>query len=226
MQGEQIKNEDIAQGTYFVYIHTSPFGKRYIGITGRDPRKRWKNGCGYQRSSHFYNAIKKYGWESFTHEIVLSGVSKLTAELMEIGLISWFDSSNPEFGYNRALGGGLNSGWMQTEEAKRKIGEASVKRERKEESFFKMSKTRRERYPHKAKAKGESRYLYSDENYQNSVSFNKNQFGKRVRCVETGMEYETMRDAETATGASHQGISLCVRGKAHIAGGYHWRYAE
>lgn len=30
-----------------VYKHTSPSGKVYIGITSRDPTKRWANRWGY-----------------------------------------------------------------------------------------------------------------------------------------------------------------------------------
>lgn len=31
---------------YSVYKHTAPNGKVYIGITGKDPEKRWLNGGG------------------------------------------------------------------------------------------------------------------------------------------------------------------------------------
>ena len=44
-----------------VYIHTSPNGKVYIGITSRDAEKRWNNGHNYKPNKHFYSAIQKYG---------------------------------------------------------------------------------------------------------------------------------------------------------------------
>jgi group I intron endonuclease len=55
-----------------IYKHTSPSGKSYIGQTnrtwqlraGKDPIK------GYHGSTKFKNAIRKYGWENFTHEIL------------------------------------------------------------------------------------------------------------------------------------------------------------
>ena len=52
-------------GDWIVYQHISPNGKSYIGITQQDPEKRWQNGKGYTGQKKFYNAIKKYGWDSF-----------------------------------------------------------------------------------------------------------------------------------------------------------------
>lgn len=45
---------------YFVYKHTFPNGKIYIGITDQKPERRWRNGIGYRRQPYVYNAIKKY----------------------------------------------------------------------------------------------------------------------------------------------------------------------
>lgn len=33
---------------YCVYKHTTPSKKVYIGMTGQDPEKRWRNGSGYK----------------------------------------------------------------------------------------------------------------------------------------------------------------------------------
>lgn len=103
---------------YFVYKHTGPSGKVYIGITKQEPRVRWKNGRGYADNPRFINAIDKYGWDSFDHEIVAEGLSKADAETMEIRLIAAYDSTNPDYGYNLALGGNANN---PTDEVKRKI---------------------------------------------------------------------------------------------------------
>ena len=34
-------------------------------------RRKGKDGNGYKKQSYFYRAIQKYGWDSFTHEILL-----------------------------------------------------------------------------------------------------------------------------------------------------------
>ena len=53
-----------------IYKYTSPSGKSYIGQTSRDPEKRARRGEGYKDSPKFYNAIKKYGFDSFQFEIL------------------------------------------------------------------------------------------------------------------------------------------------------------
>lgn len=89
-----------------VYIHTNNVnGKVYIGITSRDPFVRWANGHGYKHSGRFDKAIKKYGWDSFKHEVVISGISQEDAYAWEKALIAMYDSTNRKKGYNVSEGG-------------------------------------------------------------------------------------------------------------------------
>lgn len=89
-----------------VYIHTSPSNKRYIGITSRKPEERWGNGNGYKHNLHFTNAIAKYGWNNFKHEVVMKELSEQDAKSAEIELISKYNTTNPLYGYNISSGGG------------------------------------------------------------------------------------------------------------------------
>lgn len=50
--------------------------------------------------------------------------------------------------------------------------------------------------------------------------------GHKIKCVETGIIYDSLREAERETGCAHTHISDCVRGKQKTCGGYHWVYAE
>ena len=66
---------------YVVYMHTSPNGKRYVGITSMRPiEKRWKNGYGYKKNIHFWNAINLYGWNNFQHDFLFENLTKEEAK--------------------------------------------------------------------------------------------------------------------------------------------------
>lgn len=57
-----------------------------------------------------------------------------------------------------------------------------------------------------------------------------------IRCVETGVIYPSMQEAQRSTGIHAQAICVCCKGvtyskrngftQRHTAGGYHWEYAE
>ena len=91
---------------FYVYKHTCPNEKIYIGITKQQPIKRWGyNGYGYRKNTLFYRAIQKYGWSNIKHEILYENLSKEEAEQKEIELIEKYKSNQPKYGYNIANGG-------------------------------------------------------------------------------------------------------------------------
>lgn len=112
---------------YYVYMHTSPSRKVYIGITSKKPEERWgKNGSKYKKNQHFWRAIKKYGWDNFEHLILFENLIKKEACEIEISLISFFNSQDPEYGYNISPGGDLGfTGCHLSDEAKQKISDAN-----------------------------------------------------------------------------------------------------
>lgn len=119
-----------------VYMHKSPSGKVYIGITKRDLEIRWANGEGYKTCPIFYNAIRKYGWKNIEHKLLFENLNDISAKLIEIDLIYYYKSIN--MSYNLTDGGqgqlgvskyGKNNpfcGHTQSEEAKRKISDAQI----------------------------------------------------------------------------------------------------
>lgn len=127
---------------YTVYKHLSPTNKVYIGITSMKPEYRWNNGKGYP-SGYFHNAIQKYGWDNFSHEIIATDLTKEEACAMEIQLIKQYNSTDSRFGYNVAPGGDSGCfGYHHTEEAKQRIGEASHNQIRKK--GYKLSESHRQ----------------------------------------------------------------------------------
>lgn len=92
-------------GNYTVYKHTNKAnGKVYIGITRQTVERRWQNGHGYA-GTYFGNAIEKYGWDGFDHEVWFTGLTKEMACSMEQAMILAHKSNQREHGYNVSAGG-------------------------------------------------------------------------------------------------------------------------
>ena len=185
---------------YYVYKHTSPCGKVYIGITSyKKPSDRWRNGNGYSEQ-YFFRAIKKYGWENFTHEVLFSGLSKEQAEQKEIELISKYKSNQREYGYNIENGGHVHCVGEQTKEKLRGNHNACGHTISKEQHLrmIALSKTP------EARAK---------------LSKSKSH---KVICIETNDVYENSLIAEKKTGVNFRDMRSVCRGKRKTAGGYHW----
>jgi len=105
---------------YLVYKHTSPSGKSYIGIT-KNLTERNKTHKQTTSCNAFAAAIKKYGWDNFTHEILVEGLTLEEANAMEKQLITEHNTLTP-YGYN--LRGGGEGGGAQSEESREKIRQA------------------------------------------------------------------------------------------------------
>ncbi len=102
-----------------VYCHTHiESGRHYIGLTKLTIVKRWnrhvyaankvKDGKPYV-TSHFPNAIRKYGKEAFTHHILGICNTIEAANLVEECWIYLLETRNPEKGFNIAKGGACKS---------------------------------------------------------------------------------------------------------------------
>lgn len=120
-----VENEIVVYDrTWSVYCHKNKTnGKLYFGITSKlNVNDRWRNGGGYNNSSHFYYAIKKYGWNGFDHIIIKNGLLKNEASIYEICLIAYYDTCNDKNGYNIQCGGFLgNYGIKCSEKTRLKI---------------------------------------------------------------------------------------------------------
>lgn len=88
---------------FCIYKHTSPSGKSYIGQT-----KDYNSRCvSHKKSANcraFSSAIKKHGWDSFTHEILKENLSIEEANFWEEFYIKEHLTISP-YGYNLNFGG-------------------------------------------------------------------------------------------------------------------------
>lgn len=94
-----------------VYCHTHvESGRKYVGLTRLTMLKRW-NRHFYSASrqsksrSHFGSAIRKYGKNAFSHEVLQTCETLEEANQAEIDWIEKLNTRDPKFGFNLAPGG-------------------------------------------------------------------------------------------------------------------------
>lgn len=113
--------KDVTGEVFCVYEFIFPNGKRYIGITMKKPKDRWRKGKGYS-SPKIKNAIEKYGWDNIEKNILYSGLTVEQASAMEQELISKYDTFRN--GYNSSLGGDCAAyGMKHSQQTKDKISD-------------------------------------------------------------------------------------------------------
>lgn len=105
---------------FVVYMHKNLVnGKVYIGQTC-DLSERWRgSGKNYFNSIKFFNAIKKYGWDSFSHEVLYDNLNQEAADILEKELIEKYDSIRS--GYNLKEGGARG---QLSQESLKKMGDS------------------------------------------------------------------------------------------------------
>lgn len=144
----------------YIYCHTSPSNKKYIGqTTSSNPKYRWSGKNSYTSNRYFSAAINKYGWENFSHEILEQHEAESKESLMEklnereAFLITKYNTLAPN-GYNILPGGHnaspseetrmllrkANLGKKLSQETKDKIAEASRNQEWTQERKDNISK--------------------------------------------------------------------------------------
>lgn len=94
---------------WYIYKHTFPNGKVYIGLSKQKENLRFKQGLGYEYCPVVWKAIQKYGWDSVVTEIIEDKIDSLEqAQLREQYWIKYYNSyvnSPNSNGYNATIGG-------------------------------------------------------------------------------------------------------------------------
>lgn len=209
---------------YSVYKHTSPSGKVYIGMTGLKPEYRWNNGKGYiNTNAHFRNAIKKYGWDNFEHEVVYENLDRETACQKEVELIKFYDSTNPQNGYNITTGGEI--GYCVTfisEEVREKRSKLMSGENNPMYGKHHTEETRKKISQNRHYLKGEEHPGYGKpipEYLATSRICPVVQLDKNGQFV---AEYQSETVAAKTTGINSSLISACCNGRLLSAGGFVW----
>lgn len=200
---------------FTIYIHKNKINNKvYIGQTKQEClNDRWKNGAGYKPCTYFYAAIQKYGWDNFEHEILEQGDwTQEEANQKEKFYIQLYDSTNPNKGYNIKSGGG--------NDISPNALPAAIKwmKEHPEFGLARATDMLKWQAEHP-----EEIYQMRLQNAKKATEARK----KPVRCIETGIIYESASEAARQVPNTHQSkICMVCRGQRNTCGGLHWEYAN
>ena len=215
---------------WVIYKHTSPSGKSYIGLTSKDPEKRWLDGTGYNSKTKFGKAISKYGWKNFSHEILEEGITTLAeAQEREKYWIQYLDTFKN--GYNSTEGGDTVAPGIIQKRAvicyntKEKFESAVAAAEKYGVEHTNISRACREGI----KVKGNI-FVYADEYSENWTpkpdGRHNNAKKIKVLCKETNQEFASVREAAKEMNITPSLISRCCNGVIKTTHGYHFCFIE
>ena len=203
---------------WLVYAHINKTnGKMYVGITSQSVQSRWGlNGNGYKDSPKFWNAIKKYGWDNFEHEIIAEHLTEQEAKNFEKALIKSGKLQDDKYGYNMTVGGDGVVGNVVSEETKEKLrkayynmSEESKKKLRESQIGMKRSDIHKKHISESCTGKGTKKVSQ----YELDGTFIKT--------------WNSLTSASDNTDVQISDISMCCKNKRkHIAGGYQWRFSD
>lgn len=192
-----------------VYLITNKVnGKTYVGKTVCGTENRWLEHLYNAKRGKFpiYNAIRKYGKESFTVTTVYEGISEREINAVEKGLIAQLGTYAPN-GYNITSGGDGVAGLKFSAETRRKMSESRK---------GKPSGTKGIKWPEDRK-KAHAPHIRK---IADSISC-------PVYCVETGETWPNMAACVKSFGvcASTQ-LKRCLNSERRTYKGLHFRDVE
>lgn len=221
--------------TYCVYVHTNKFdGKKYVGQTCQKPEARFgKNGSGYVGSRVFYNAILKYGWDNFYHEILFNNLTLEQANTIEKAVISAYRTTDRRFGYNLESGGKNHT---MSEESKELLRQSKKGTQSGANNPFYGKRHTAET---RKKLSESHKYIFLGENNPNYGKKHTAEAKERMRTSRKGKpilqydldgnfirEWEYMSLARQEYNLDKRSLQKACNGKLKTTGGYIWRYKE
>lgn len=205
--------------SHVVYIHTNKVNhKQYIGMTKRKPEHRWGlEGHGYVECPYFWNAIQKWGWDNFEHEIIADKLTRKEAIDMEIELIAKMQTTNPEFGYN-------TSRWGDSPDPH--VLKVMWDRDGFRESMCqRMQDAWKDPEKRKRRSEATKKRWENPEFHKKALASVRKRCCLKVSCIETGDIFNSIEEAAFQYDVYSANISRSAR-TGYRCGGYHWKYYD
>lgn len=232
------KNNPLWESKNVIYCYTNKInGKKYVGQTKITLKKR--HGAHICRKLVIDRAIKKYGVENFTLEI-LHFADDYSIDLLEIYYIEKWNLLDKRYGYNVSSGGANGNTFKgKTEEEmieiRYKIGSANRGKHHSDEQNKKISESLKGR---ESPTKGKKHTEESKQKISESQKIKVEQYTKDNKLIKT---WDSIKEAQESLGI--YGISSCCQFwnincdknewfKIHksyphkSAGGFIWKYVK
>jgi group I intron endonuclease len=202
---------------YSIYKVTNKINNKvYIGFCCNFQKRIYRhkyNSTILKKNQHFYNAMRKYGFENFSFEEIYSSVEKKHClSVMEPYFIQEYKSD--VFGYNMTSGGEGCFSYKHTEETKKLLSIQNKKNIGSKNGFYGKK--------HKKET--------IENNRLKNISIQTEKTGKQIYQYSLDNQlltiYNSVRSAAKALNKSHPSIIMCCKGKLKHAHGYIWRYAD
>lgn len=222
--------------TWVIYRHINNInGKSYIGQTCQNPpNDRWRDGKHY--TGHFQQAILKYGWDNFSHEILEKDITtKKQADEREKYWIEFYDSLNN--GYNLTPGGDSGNGqykpvlqidlnthsiikrYDSKEEAEKNIGVKNLSQACSLSSNQKTSKGFLWCYEEDYKQD-----LFNDFTFK--ITNSRSVFQISPIDFSIVAKYESISEAARSINKTPRAIQRCCNNNGYTSASYYWCYVD
>ena len=232
--------------SFLVYKHINLINNKvYIGLTQQKAEKRWDSGHGYKRQPYFRDAIKKYGWNNFKHEILFDDLTKEEAIKKEIELIEKYKSNNRLYGYNISKGGETYKENFKVRKGKDVPNATRIRvLDAKTNELLGIYESQNQcaialgikRKGITKNCRGLSKtykgyiFEYADFDFikpiRNKTGKHNNHHKTKVRCVEDNLTFNSIKEAGKYYNIRPNNIAccLCKSSKVKTAGGKRWEY--
>ena len=78
---------------YYVYMHRTPEKDIYVGMSQRQPSKRWTPSA--YKGTSLFPYIERFGWDNIEHRVLFDNLTKRQAEVLE----DWFIDNATQDGF-------------------------------------------------------------------------------------------------------------------------------
>lgn len=195
---------------WVLYMHITPDGKRYIGITCQNPKWRWGNGERYSFNQYFSDAIKRFGWDAIEHIIVSSCLSRSEAREEEVRLIRYYDTTNREKGYNISPGADIVTPEMSARRSKARMGHEVSAETRKKIAEAQKGKIISDETRRKMSKAQKGRKHSAEENRKHSVAMT-----EYLRSINGSEKRRAWNDAVSKS--KEKKVDVYILGGDHVA---------